>query len=107
MRYVVQGTLSQLNSRMYVSVRAVDAALIAVQTQIEGSAMLNHGLVERRQEHVGGILLVAQRNHQQAMLLAGVATHYCGTMISACLICAQHLLGERLLEVYHEVLIKL
>ena len=64
-------------------------------------------MISLKTKHELEIMRQAGRICAQAMQLAGVATHYCGTMISACLICAQHLLGERLLEVYHEVLIKL
>ena len=90
-----------------VTVGVVDTSLITVQPKIEGRAVLDNRLIQGRQQHVGVVVSVAQRNHQQTVLLAGVAVDYRGTMISPRLISPEHLLGERLLEVNHQVLVKL
>ena len=93
-------------SNVLVSVRAETVALVLVQTQVKRSAVLNHCLVQRRQHHVIVLIQLGDRNYQQPVLLAGVAIDDSRTMIRARLVGTQHLLGQRPLEVYHQVLVK-
>ena len=89
-----------------VAVGAVDAALVAVDAQIERSTVLDHSLVERRQHHVRAVVHFRNGNHQQAVLLAGVAAHQTRAVICPRLIRAQHLFRERLVKINQQVLIK-
>ena len=58
-----------------VTVGAEVAIAIVVQTQVEFGAMLYHRFVQRGQQHVVLVVQVRDGNHQQAMILAGVAIH--------------------------------
>ena len=77
-----------------VTVGAVGVALVTVQSQIERCAVLNDGLVECGQQHMVVVVELGHRDDQQAVLLAGIAAHDSGAMISPRLIGAQHLLGQ-------------
>ena len=51
-----------------------DAAPVAVQAEVEFRAMLNHGFVKARQQDIVLVVLLGDGYHQQAVLLAGVAS---------------------------------
>ena len=89
-----------------VTVRAEVAIAIIMQSQVEFGAMLNHRFVQRRQQHVILIVQIRNGNHQQAMILAGVAIHNRRTMISARLVCPEYFSRQRLLKVGHQSLVK-
>ncbi len=89
-----------------VASRRIHTALIAVQTEVEGSAMLNHCFVETRQHHMRLVVHPLDRNHQQTVLFTCVATDQSGAMVCAGLVCTQHLFCKRLVQVYEQVLIK-
>lgn len=93
-------------ANVFVTVGAVDTALIAVNAQIEGRTMLNYRLVKRRQHHVRLVVHLRDWYYQQAVLLAGVATHQARAVIRPRLIRSQHLFLERLVKINQQVLIK-
>ena len=66
-------------ANVLMTLRAVVIALILVKSQIELSAMLNNGNVQRRQEHM--VLIVELRNgyNQQSVILADVTVYNRGT----------------------------
>ena len=79
---------------IFMSVGIVDSTLIAVQPQVEGRAVLNHRLVEARQQHMGLVAHLRDRHHKKAVLLSGVAAGKRGAMVGTRLVCAQHFLGQ-------------
>ena len=81
-------------TQVFVTVGVIHAALVAVDAQVERRAVLYHGLVERREQHVGLVAHLRYGYHQQAVLLAGIAAHKCSAVISPGLIGAQHFLGQ-------------
>ena len=77
-----------------MSVGAIGATLVAVQSQVERRSVLYDRLVERGQQHVVAVVERWDGNDQQAVLLAGVAANNGGAVIGPRLIGAQHLLGQ-------------
>ena len=67
--------LAVILADVLVPVGTVNVALVAVQAKVERRAVLNHRLVQAREQHMVVIIKFGYRNHQQAMLLAGVTTH--------------------------------
>ena len=92
---------------IFVTRRAVDTFLIPVDTQIELGSMLDYRLIKRRQQHMRPILLIANRHNQQPMLFARIAADNGSAMISTRLIRPEHFFRQRLLQVNHQILIKL
>ena len=99
-------TLAVILANVLVPVGTVDITLVLVQAQVEWRAMLDHCLVERGEHHVAVVIDLGHGNHQQTVLLAGVAACYSGTVISPRLISPENLFGQRLLKIYHQVFIK-
>ena len=89
-----------------VAGRAVYAALIAVYTQIERRTVLNHSLVEARKQHMRLVVHLLNGYHEQTMLFAGITTHQRGAVICTRTVGAEHLFGERLVQVDEQILIK-
>ena len=89
-----------------VAVGTENIVAILMKAHIERSAMLDHRLVEARKEHVGLIVHFRNGDHEQTVLLAGVAASYGGAMVSPRLVGAEHFFGKRLLQVDHKGLVK-
>ena len=83
-----------------MAVGAVDTATIAMQPEIEGRTMLYDGFVETRKHNMGLIAHAFDRNHQKAMLFAGIAARQRGAVVGSGLIRAEHFLRQRLVQVY-------
>ena len=94
-------------TNILVTVWTVDAATVAVDTQIERGAVLNHGFVEAREKHMWLVAHPFHGNHQQPVLLAGVASYQRGAVVGPGLVCTQHFFGQRLFQVDEQILIEL
>ena len=89
-----------------VPVGAVDAATVAVKAEVERCAVLYHGFVEARQQHVRLVAHSFYRYHQQSVLFAGVASGQGGAVVCTHAVSAEHLLRQRLFQVYEQILIE-
>ena len=68
--------------------------------------MLDYSLVKAGEEDVVLVVHLRYRNHEQAMLLAGIATYYRSAVVGPAFVGAQHFLRQTLLEIYHQALVK-
>ena len=93
-------------SYVFVAVGTIAVVVILVQSQVERSSVLDHGLVERREQYMAVVVEFRNGYDEQPVLFSGVAAHNSGAVICARLIGAKHFPRERLLEVNHQVLIK-
>ena len=91
---------------VFVPVGAERLRPVLVYAQVERRVMLYHRLVERREQHMGLVVHFRYRDYEQPVLLARVAPHDRGAVVSPGFVGAQHLLGEALLQVDHEALVK-
>ena len=78
----------------------------AVQCQVEGLIVLDHGLIERREQHETTIRLV-DGGHYQAVVLTRIAAHDRGTHITTLTVGREHLALQRILQVTELVFVKI
>ena len=107
-RYIVCGTDSQLNSRMYLCPLGLkQSPRYLCNPKLKGRSMLYHGFVQRRQHHVIILVQLGYRDNQQPMLFSSIAINDCRTNDRPPdLLVRKHLFRQRPFEIYHQILVK-
>ena len=89
-----------------MTLRAEIIPPILVQAQVEFGAMLYDRFVKRRQQDMVFIVQLRQRDHQQTVVLAGIAVHNRCTVIGTRTVGTENLSGKRLFQIGHQGLFK-
>ena len=89
-----------------VTVGAETSAFILVKAKVEFGAVLDHGLIERREDHVVVIVQIWLRHDQQTVVFPRVAIHDGGAVIGALTVCAEHFAREGFFQVDQQRFVK-